>query len=167
MSNRQQEIVLEWLRDAHSKGQQAVDLYEKQADRNRNYPEVQARFNEYVDQAKRHQRMLEESIERLGGKTSVLKDLGGKIMAWGQSLSGLPMDDEVVKGVMFCYTFQQMSIGAFRVLIVAAEEAADHQTKAVCEEIMEEDIAMASWIYEHIPAITRDYMQREMEGRDG
>lgn len=159
MADSKQDIVLEWLRDAHSKGQQARDLYEKQADRQRNYPEVQKRFNEYVEQSKRHQRMLEGAIERLGGKTSVLKDIGGKVMAWGQSLSGLPMSDEVVKGVMFCYTFQQMGIAAFRVLIVAAEEAGDHETKAICEDIMREDQAMADWIYQNIPDITRAYMR--------
>ena len=164
MADSKQDIVLEWLRDAHSKGQQARDLYQKQADRLRNYPEVQTRFNEYVDQSKRHQRMLEGAIDRLGGSTSVIKDLGGKVMAWGQSLSGLPMSDEVVKGVMFCYTFQQMGIAAFRVLIVAAEEAGDHETKTICEDIMQEDQVMADWIYERIPQITREYMRREERG---
>ena len=164
MADSKQDIVLEWLRDAHSKGQQARDLYKKQADRLRNYPEVQTRFNEYVDQSKRHQRMLEEAIDRLGGKTSVIKDLGGKVMAWGQSLSGLPMSDEVVKGVMFCYTFQQMGIAAYRVIIVAAEEAGDLETKTICEDIMQEDQVMADWIYERIPQITREYMRREERG---
>lgn len=166
MTDSKQDIVLEWLRDAHSKGQQARDLYQKEADRIRNYPEFQTRFNEYVEQSKKHQRLLEDAIERLGGKTSVIKDLGGKIMAWGQSLSGLPMSDEVVKGVMFCYTFQQMGIAAYRVLIVAAEEAGDLETKATCEQIMQEELNMADWIYSRIPELTLAYMRREQRGEN-
>lgn len=161
MADSKQDIVLEWLRDAHSKGQQAQYLYEKQADRMEDYPQLQARFNEFKETASHHQTMLEEAIERLGGSPSVLKDVGGKIMAWGQSISGAAMSDEVVKGVMFCYTFQQMGIAAYRILTVAAKEAGDEATARLSEEIRQQDAKMGEWLYEIMPEVTRTYMARE------
>lgn len=160
MSKSKQDIVLEWLKDAHAKGQQAKYLFDKQADQMRNYPELIPRFNEYSERAREHQRMLEEAIDRLGGKTSVLKDIGGKVMAWGQSISGMPLSDEVVKGVMFCYTFVQMGIASYRILITAAEQDNDTETVRICEEIMRDDEAMAEWLYERMPEVTRTFMQR-------
>lgn len=161
MADTKKDIVLEWLRDAHAKGQQSKDLYDKQADQMENYPELRPRFNEHAEKSRRHQELLEGAIERLGGSTSVVKDIGGKIMAWGQSLSGMAMSDEVIKGVMFCYAFQQMGIASYRILIAAATEAGDAETVRICEEIIQDDLDMAEWLYERMPEITQTYMQRK------
>lgn len=163
MTSSKTDIVLEWLGDAHAKSQQSKYLYEKQADQMENYPELRPRFNEYAEKSRHHHELLEKEMERLGGSPSTVKDIGGKIMAWGQSLAGMPLSDEVVKGIMFCYAFQQMGIASYRILIAAAQEAGDNETVRVCEEIMRDDEDMAKWLYDRLPEITQTYMQRKFQ----
>lgn len=163
MADSKNDIVLEWLGDAHAKAQQSKYLYEKQADQMENYPELRPKFNEHAEKSRQHLTMLQDSMERLGGSPSTIKDIGGKIMAWGQSVAGMPLSDEVVKGVMFCYSFQQMGIASYRILIAAAHEAGDPETVRVCEEIMRDDEEMAQWLYDRLPEITQTYMRRKFQ----
>lgn len=164
MADSKNDIVLEWLGDAHAKAQQSKYLYDKQADQMVNYPELRPRFNEQAEKSRRHLTLIQNTMERLGGSPSTIKDIGGKVMAWGQSVAGMPLSDEVVKGVMFCYSFQQMGIASYRILIAAAEEAGDHETARVCGEIMRDDEDMAQWLYDRLPEITQTYMRRKFNG---
>jgi hypothetical protein len=47
-----------------------------------------------------------------------MKDAGGKLMAMTQSLSGVFAGDEV-KGSLASYTFENMEIASYRILIAA------------------------------------------------
>lgn len=50
-------------------------------------------------------------------------------MAFGQAVGGSLMSDEVIKGAMAGYVFENMEIASYTVLIAAAEAAGDTQTK--------------------------------------
>jgi ferritin-like metal-binding protein YciE len=104
---------------------------------------------------------IKECIERLGGSTSSVKAAGGKLMAMGQALSGMFVDDEVVKGSIASYTFEHMEIASYRVLIAAAEEAGDNQTKNVCQKILAEEERMAMWLEQHLHSVTRQFLKRD------
>jgi ferritin-like metal-binding protein YciE len=39
-------------------------------------------------------------LNRLGGSSSTIKDMTGKLMAFGQAVGGSLMSDEVIKGAM-------------------------------------------------------------------
>ena len=75
-------------------------------------------------------------------------------------MSGLFAHDEIVKASMGSYVFEAMEIAAYRSLIVAAEACGDQETKRVCEGILREEEAMAHWLDEHLPSITRKYLAR-------
>jgi ferritin-like metal-binding protein YciE len=86
--------------------------------------------------------------------------LAGKVIAFGQSISDMFVDDEIVKGAMASYTFEHMEIAAYRVLIAATEIVGDTQTKTVCERILKEELSMASDLEAHLPELTREYLRR-------
>lgn len=94
------EHLLDWLRDAHAMEQQAEKMLTAQAERLEHYPELRERIEQHITETEGQQRLLVECIERLGGTTSTLKDLAGKLMAFGQAVGGMTMSDEVVKGAM-------------------------------------------------------------------
>jgi ferritin-like metal-binding protein YciE len=60
----------------------------------------------------------------------------GKLMAFGQAVGGSLMSDEVIKGAMAGYVFENVEIAAYTVLIAAAKAAGDTLTEAACEEIL-------------------------------
>ena len=155
--------LLDWLRDAHAMEQQAESMLKGQAERLEHYPELKGRIVRHIEETQGQQRVLVECIERLGGSTSTLKDLAGKLMAFGQAGGGMAMSDEVVKGAMAGYVFENMEIASYTVLIEAAEAAGDSATAQACRSILKEEVAMAEWLKEHLPEVTRAFLARSAD----
>ncbi|MCO7519118.1 MULTISPECIES: ferritin-like domain-containing protein [unclassified Pseudomonas] len=155
--------LLDWLRDAHAMEQQAESMLKAQAERLEHYPELKERIVQHIEQTQGQQRTLLQCIERLGGSTSTLKDMAGKLMAFGQAVGGMVMSDEVVKGAMSGYVFENMEIASYTVLIEAAQAAGDSATAQACQSILQEEEAMAAWLKDHLPAITRAFLARSAD----
>ncbi|MFP3371675.1 ferritin-like domain-containing protein [Pseudomonas sp. SIMBA_068] len=154
------ENLLDWLRDAHAMEQQAEKMLKAQAERLEHYPDLRERITQHITETEGQQRKLVECIERLGGSTSTLKDLAGKLMAFGQAVGGMAMSDEVVKGAMSGYVFENFEIASYTVLIEAATFAGDELTAEACRSILKEEVAMADWLKDHLPEITRAFLSR-------
>src|SRR5690606_42071490 len=69
-----------------------------------------------------------QCLSRLGEQHSTLKDTGAKVMAFAQSLSGVVVSDEVVKGAMALYVFTQMEICSYKILAEAAAVRIDRES---------------------------------------
>src|SRR3954468_8689687 len=152
--------LMEWLRDAHAAEEQALTMLGGMASRLQNYPELKARVQQHVDESKRHAELVRACIERRGGSTSTIKDTGAKALALGQAMSGMFVDDEVMKGVIASHAFEAMEMASYNILISTAREARDEQTAGVCEQILQDEQAMALWLEEHLQALTTRYLAR-------
>jgi ferritin-like metal-binding protein YciE len=159
MATSPQEHLLAWLRDAHAMEQQAETMLESQIARLKHYPELRKKLEEHLEETRRQAQMVNDCIERLGGGTSAVKDTMGKMMAFGQGLSGLFVDDEVIKGSLASYTFEQMEIASYTILIAAAEACGDTTTAAICTRILKEEQAMANWLSAQTPNLVRAFLQ--------
>ena len=84
-------------------------------------------------------------------------------MALGQAIGGAPMSDEVIKGAISGYVFENLEIATYTVLIAAAAEIGDSQTQQACERILEQEKAMAAWLLEDLPATTRAFLERSAD----
>lgn len=158
--NKIEENFMAWLHNAHAMEEQAVTMLTSLASRTHDYPELKTRIESHLVETRRQVEALEECITRRGGNTSTLKDLAAKIVAFGQGMSGMFVEDEIVKGAMASYTFEHMEAAAYRVLIAAAEAVGDPQTQAVCERILQEELSMAADLERQLPVLTREYLSR-------
>ena len=158
-----QDNLLDWLRDAHAMEQQAEQMLTGMAGRIQNYPELKARIERHIGETQNDARLVQQCIDRRGSSTSTMKNIAGKIMGMGQALSGLFVSDEIVKGALAGYSFEAMEIASYQILIAAAEQAGDQETKQVCEGILQEEKAMASWLEEHLPEVTREFLRRSAD----
>ena len=154
------ENLLDWLRDAHAMEQQAEQMLRAQSGRLEHYPELKARIDQHLDETLGQQRLVARCIERLGGSTSTIKDLAAKVMAFGQAAGGMAMSDEVVKGSISSYVFENLEIASYTSLIAAAEQVGDIETMTACEQILPQEVAMAQWLLDHIPKVTQTYLLR-------
>ncbi|WP_132551762.1 ferritin-like domain-containing protein [Rhizobium azibense] len=159
MSTTKDNLVA-WLRDAHAMEEQAETMLKAQYERIENYPDLKARIGEHLEETRQQAKSLESCLNRIGGGSSTIKDMAGKVTAFGQSLGGLFVSDEIVKGSLASYTFEHFEIASYRILIAAAEFAGDQQTRAVCEGILKEEIAMAKWLEDNLPVVTEAYLKR-------
>lgn len=154
------ENLLDWLRDAHAMEQQAEKMLKAQSKRLEHYPELKARIDQHIEETLGQQKLIDGCLSRLGGSSSTMKDMTGKLMAFGQAVGGTLMSDEVVKGAMAGYVFENVEIAAYTVLIAAAKAAGDNETLAACQQILPQEIAMAEWLLEHLPEITEAFLVR-------
>ncbi|WP_343177764.1 DUF892 family protein [Pseudomonas sp. 4810-S13] len=158
-----QENLLDWLRDAHAMEQQAEKMLKAQSERLEHYPQLKARIDQHIEETLGQQQLIDQCLARLGGSSSTLKDMGGKLMAFGQAVGGSLMSDEVIKGAMAGYVFENMEIASYTALIAATKEAGDSETLAACEKILPQEIAMAEWLLEHLPELTQAFLRRSAD----
>lgn len=158
-----QENLLAWLRDAHAMEEQAEKMLQTQSERLEHYPDLEARINRHLKETREQKALIRGCLDRLGDSPSMLKDLGAKFMAFAQGMGGMTMDDEVVKGAMASYAFENIEIAMYTVLIEAAKVAHDPETREVCEQILPQEVAMADWLKDHLPKITRQYLSRSQD----
>ena len=160
MSTNPNEHLNDWLRDAHAMEQQAEAMLEAQAARLEHYPDLRNRIKQHIEETRWQRAQLENCLTRRGASSSTLKDIGGKLAAFGQGLGGMLVSDEVVKGAMAGYVFENMEIASYTVLIAAAQAAGDQETGSVCEQIIQQERAMAVWLLEHLPTTTAAFLAR-------
>ncbi|MGA5718364.1 ferritin-like domain-containing protein [Pseudomonas atacamensis] len=158
-----QENLLDWLRDAHAMEQQAEQMLKAQSKRLEHYPQLKERIDQHIEETLGQQKLIDECLQRLGGDSSTIKDLGGKLMAFGQAVGGSLMSDEVIKGAMAGYVFENMEVASYTVLIAAAKAAGDTQTQKACEQILPQEVAMAEWLLKHLPQLTEAFLERSAD----
>jgi ferritin-like metal-binding protein YciE len=157
--------LMSWLSDAHAMEMQAIQLLENQAQRIETYPELHRRIVEHLEETRSQLEKLERCIEDHGGTPSSLKDTGAMFMANMQALGGAFMADEVIKGSIVSYTFEHLEIGCYRSLIGAAEELGETETARACTEILRQEEAMAGWLEQRLPELSREFVRRERAGQ--
>ena len=150
----------DWLRDAHAMEQQALTMLKGQESRLNSYPDLRQRISQHIRETERHAELIRDCLERRNTDTSGLKDAGAKLTALEQSLSGIFVSDEVMKGSLASYTFEHMEIASYKMLMEAADVVGDSETERVCKEILAEEEAMASWLADHAGEVTRTFLQR-------
>lgn len=155
------EELADWLRDAHGMEMQAETMLKGQAARLEHYPQLKTRIEQHITETQRQARDVEQCLKSIGEDTSAMKDTGGKAMAMMQSMGGMVMGDEVIKGTLVGYSFEHMEIAAYTVLIAAAEAAGESEVATVCERILGEEQAMAAWLSAHTPELVRQYLERD------
>lgn len=160
------ETLNQWLRDAHAMEEQAEQMLSSQASRLESYPELASRIRQHLEETRSQRERLESCIEHRGGSSSSMKDMAAKLSATMQGMSSTMASDEVMKGLLASYAFEHFEVASYRILVAAAEAVGDGRTARMCEEICREEEAMADWLAERIPGVTRTYLSRESAEMD-
>ncbi|MDO8908399.1 MAG: DUF892 family protein [Pseudohongiella sp.] len=153
--------VFDWLRDAHSMEEQAEKLFSGQAERLSDYKELSARLKEEVNSIEENKALLSKGLKQRGGNTSLAKDSFAKIMGFEQNMAGKMVSDEPVKGVLALYSFTQMAVGSYRILVAAADATSDTDLKSVCQTLLSSSERRAAWIEKELEPVTRTFLNAE------
>lgn len=154
-----EERLLAWLNDAYAMEKAQIPVLENHAADASRHPEVRAKDEEHLEQTRDHVRMVKRCIEHLGAKPSKVKGMMGSMSGAMNSMTTEPFDDEVVRNFLQDYAAESLEIASYRALIAAAEEAGHRKIARICEDILEEEEAMAAWLNKHLPHIVRETFQ--------
>ena len=148
----------DWLRDAHAMEKQAETMLEQMAKRLEHYPQLQLRSEQHIEETRQQQTLLEGILDRHGIAHSSVKDVMGKMAAMGQAFGGMFTDDEVIKGAIAGYVFENAEVGSYTSLISAAKRVGDTESVPVLKQICEQELAMSDWLISHLPELTEQFM---------
>lgn len=154
------EILVDWLRDAHAMEQQAEKMLSSFCERLEHYPELKGELTNQINMTQNQQEALQRCIDQLGESASAIKDAGARLMGWSQSLSGVMMSDEVVKGTMSIYVFKQMEIASYTILAAAAKQIGQTDVQTVSEQLLSQEKIMGQWLYDYLPRVTQAFLTR-------
>jgi ferritin-like metal-binding protein YciE len=155
------ETLIEWLRDAHAMEHQAIEMLERQSSRVEHYPELKAQIQSHLVESRWQADQVEKCLERLGSDSSMIKEGIGKFMGNVGALTNSAAGDEVVKNSIADYAFEHFEMACYRSLVAAADELGENEVKRVCQDILEQEEAMADWMQEYLPEVTQQYLRRE------
>ncbi len=106
------------------------------------------------------ERNMESALGSLGATASTAKDLAAGLMGALQAMSTSVLPDEPVKNALAEYAMEHLEIATYSALIAAAEAAGLMDVSHVCSAILREETAMALWLEDQIPQITRMYLEQ-------
>ena len=149
------DLVIAWLNDAHGMENALVQILEHQVKDAKDYPQVQAKLQQHLEQTRRHAQMVKGCVEALGGKTSAVKSGMASLFGQMQALSTGPAQDEMLKNGLADYAAENFEVASYTSLITAAQELGDQQTASVCQQILREDQEMANWLQQNLPTLTK------------
>jgi len=150
--------LTDWLRDAYAMEVQATQMMENMESRLQNYPDLQERLRQHIQETRSQADQVRGCLQRLGTDTSTLKTAIAGFTGTMQALSGVVVEDEVVKGAVFSYGFEQWEIANYTVLIKTAEAAGETEIRTTLEGILRQEEAMADWLKQRLPDISQKYV---------
>lgn len=154
------EWLIQWARDAHAMEEQAITMLSGQASRLEHYPHIQGRIERHLEETRNQAERLRRYLDTVGEGNSALKDIGGKLTAMGQAFSGMFAGDEVMKGALAGYTFEQMEIASYSILVAAAEAVGEAELAEISRQNLAEEEEMAEWLMSEVPGLTHEFLGR-------
>ncbi len=156
------ELLVTGLRNAHAMERQAQELMERQSGRTEEFPEVQARLAQHLEQTRTQLARLEQCLQACGESESSLKDVMMSAMGNVAAMAHATTGDEILKNTFANNAFEHYEIAAYKSLLVLCERAGIDLSQALQTSLREEE-EMAAWIDQHIRDVTLQYLAKEQQ----
>jgi ferritin-like metal-binding protein YciE len=167
MANQQetgQDVFVSGLRNAHAVENQALSLMNRQVERIENYPQVADRLRRHITETEGQIRRLDEILQSLGEDSSTIKDLGLSFMGNMAALGHAVAQDEILKNSFANFAFENFEIAAYKSLCQIAELTGHKSALGPLQATLQEEVAMAKWLDDHLSEVTSTYLSREQQG---
>ena len=163
-TNKGLEIYATGLRNQHAVENQAVELLSRQIERLENYPEMEARMRQHIEESRVQARRIEELLSSLGTSHSSLKDTALSLAGNMAALMHTVAPDEVVKNTFANYAFEHFEIASYKSLLTLSDAVGRGSDQTALKLSLSEELDMAQWIDQHLEDTTLRYLQRSQAG---
>ena len=156
---KSKQTLVAWLRDVHAMERASVDSLDRLAERLSRFPELAARFREHWHESLAQVEHIERCLKNLGSDTSTFKDLATRFIGIAQAFAVAVVPDEVVKDCLVAYASRHFEIAAYVSLGAAALMLEEPDVARMCNEHLEQERAMATWLEQQIPDVTLEFLR--------
>jgi len=156
-------VYLDWLRDAHAMEKHAESLLQAAALRLDDFPLLQARIKQYMQQTRDQQQQVKDVLKRYDSNWSAMKDALGRMSVVGQAASDMLRDEEGVRIAVSSYVFCNYKVATYTALLAAAQQAADDKGVMVFQRIVQHEMQMADWLLHQLPDVANEAILQRAE----
>jgi ferritin-like metal-binding protein YciE len=143
----------------------AVSFLERQQESIENYPLLAGRIAQHREETLWQISQLERCLGILGAEPSTIKNVMGTLSANMGAMGTMFASDEILKDSIASTAFEHLEIASYKVIIAAAEQAGEAEIARLCQGILDQEVAMAAWLEEHLPETTAQFLQRAAAGQ--
>lgn len=147
-----------WLRDAYAMERAAIEILDKQNKRLAEFPMVQSRIREHLEQTRWHAQQVETCLRSLGTEPTGISDTMARVSGIMAGSAHAVAEDQVIKDLIANSAFENMEITSYRALSTAAQECGEYRIRMACEDILQQEIMMAKWCEGTIVAVTQEFL---------
>jgi ferritin-like metal-binding protein YciE len=154
------DLLVAWLNDAHGMENALIQILEHQVKDAKDFPAAQEKIQQHLEQTRQHAEMVKSCVENLGGSTSSIKSGIASLFGQMQALSTGAAQDEMVKNSLADAAAEQFEIASYSALIAAAQELGEMNTVTACQQILQDEQNMLSWLQQTLPTLVQTTMNR-------
>ena len=163
-TNEAMELYVTGLKNQHAVETQAVQLLSRQVERLENYPEMEARMRQHIDESKVQAERIEQLLQTVGSSHSAIKDAGMGLVGNMAALAHTVAPDEVLKNTFANFAFEHFEIAAYKSLLALTDAIGQSGANSALKQSLSEEIDMAQFIDAHLADTTMRYLQRSAAG---
>ena len=164
MATTKKDDLITWLRDAHAMEVAHIDNIERLVGVTDDYPQLKAQLQRHLDVTRRQREEIQRQLENMGSDTSTLKDWVMRIPGRLEPLLSLFTPDSMPKNCLAAHGYEAFEIASYRSMLGAAEELGMTDLRAMCERFIREEQEMATFLFDNLPGITRQYLRGLEQG---
>jgi ferritin-like metal-binding protein YciE len=143
------DALIEYLQDMYAVENHLVDVLTEHSADAADFPVVQAKIQEHLEQTKQHRQRMEDCLSSYGKKPSggknALTGLMGKLQG---ALSG-SRKDVLARNARDDFVAENFEIAAYSMLIATAQALGDQKTAQACQLNLRDEVNMAEWLGAH------------------
>lgn len=159
------DLILTWLNDAYSMEKALHPVLKEHAKDAEGHPDWSERMDMHALQCEKHMKLLQQSIESLGGDVSTMKSGLGSLIGWVKSTGTGMFSDELIKNVLSDIGAARFACACYHSLIIAAEHNHDLEIAQTCHLILDEKDEMAKWLEHNVDRAT-EVSLHEIEAKE-
>lgn len=159
-----QRLFVAGLRDVHASTRQGREMVERQLARLKNYPQVEARLRQHLDEKNGQLARLEQILDAMGESPSAIKDLAMATMGNVTAMMTAATSDEIHKNSLTMFGLANFNAASYESLLVLGSAAGHVDAVKALQQCLSEERAMAAWLASNLRGLVVMHLQRRSEG---
>lgn len=143
--------LIGYIQDAYAMENEIAQVLQRQIDASGAHPEVQAKLTQHLAETELQRKRMEQRLAAYGTTPSMVKGAASAIMGHLAGLTGALRGDMLTRNMRDDYVTEHLEVAAYTLLVSTARACGDAETARLAELSLREEVAMADWIFRHLP----------------
>jgi ferritin-like metal-binding protein YciE len=143
--------LIGYIQDAYAMENEIAQVLQRQIDVSGKHPEIQAKLTQHLAETELQRKRMEQRLAAYDTTPSMVKGAASAIMGNVVGLTGALRGDMLTRNMRDDYVTEHLEIAAYTLLITTARACGDEETARQAELSLREEVAMADWIFQHLP----------------